>query len=86
MLRWIYPCKDSEYEVCYIKHYITKSLEEFIDVKRRRGRPDPCDLERYSLPFYVFYASLNAEKKKFLKEKYGIDAKNVTPVKDEYSF
>ena len=66
--------KDEEFDVAYLKHYITKSLEEYITTKRKRGagRRKKTDREKYTMDFFFIYNEKTQEKLDFLKE-YGLN-------------
>lgn len=55
------------YEWAYIRHYCTKSLEEFVNIKKKR-RSKGSSETRLSERFYWKYNKKTAEKEKLLKE------------------
>ena len=62
--------KDEEFDVAYLKHYITKSLEEYINTKRKRGagRRKKTDSNKYTMDFFFIYNEKTQEKMEFLKK------------------
>lgn len=73
------PYNDREFDVAYIKHFITKSLEEYMEIKRKRGgalqKNQKIQYGRYDPLRYFFYNETTPDKERFLKENYGIDIK-----------
>lgn len=60
-----------EYSEVYIKHYYTKSLEEWIDIKMKRGYADHTVVDKrnvYPITMYFSYNEKTPEKEQFLKE------------------
>ena len=56
------------YNVCYIKHFLTKSAEEYRNNKMSRLRVD-THLEYYTMSLFFKYNTFTEEKYKVLKEK-----------------
>lgn len=56
------------YNVCYIKHFFTKSAEEYRNNKMSRLRVD-THLEYYTISVFFKYNTFTEEKYKVLKEK-----------------
>ena len=71
-----YMCqyRDEEFDVAYLRHYITKSLEEYLTTKRKRGaaRRKKTDRNKYTTDFFFIYNEKTQEKMDFLKE-YGLN-------------
>ena len=63
--------KAKDYSVLYIRHYYTKSLQEWCEIKMGRGYADYKRNERkeyYPLKTYFKYNEWTKEKQKFLEE------------------
>ena len=55
------------YNVCYIKHFLTKSAEEYRNNKMSRLRCD-LNIEYYTISVFFKYNTFTEEKYKVLKE------------------
>lgn len=63
------PFRNPTYERLYIRHYVTKSLEEYILCKMHRGAPDfERNSWRYNLYSFYHYNKRTAEKRKLEKK------------------
>ena len=58
------------YDFAHVAHYCTKSMEEFVDVKRKRRSPGHSK-NRLNFEFYWKYNKRTAEKERLLKEMMG---------------
>lgn len=66
------------YSICYLKHFITKTIQEYIDLKINRGdtlKPKDHGKYPYNLGRFFGFSQDTEEKRKFLKERYGIERK-----------
>ena len=64
------PFQPIDFSVAYLKHYVTKSLEEWMENKMRRGVPDGRTWEQFLMaysPRYFRYNQLTQEKLDWLK-------------------
>lgn len=60
----------------YLKHFITKSIDEYVSNKMKRGYPDQTEetsSKSITLDRFFSYNILTDEKVKYVKDKYGID-------------
>jgi len=65
------PYREEEFATAYIRHYITKTLEEYMDIKANRG--GACSKkEKYNLKYFFAYNEVTEEKKRLLNDKYQI--------------
>lgn len=63
---------DTTYNHAYIRHYPTKTIEEYLNIKLKRGGSAQCDLNlksKYNLDYFFRYNKLTHEKKKFIFDK-----------------
>lgn len=70
------PCNPKEYEYAYIRHFMTKTIDEYVGNKKQRGgaqQKSQGDYSRYSIKRFFDYNDITSEKIIFLKDKYGID-------------
>ena len=61
------PLMNPNYNICYIKHFFTKSAEEYRNNKMSRLRVD-THLEYYTISVFFKYNTFTEEKYKVLKE------------------
>ena len=62
------PTAPLEYSVCWLNHYYTKSLEEFLDNKMMRGYPDN-NVENDPFKAYFTYNEPTKEKFEWIEKK-----------------
>lgn len=61
------PFMNPNYDVCYIKHFYTKTLEEYLKNKMTRKAAD-INTDIYNLNRFFKYNSINADKIKYLQD------------------
>jgi hypothetical protein len=62
-----HPFRPFTYRNVLIRHYVTKSLEEFVDTKLRRQTAD-SHLTPYDFDYYFSYNERTAEKEQFIAQ------------------
>ena len=75
------PCHEFNYKLAYIKHFATKTLEEYLNTKYIRGTgADFKKFNKYPLELFFKYNNLDVNKLDYIKNK-GIDTSNLTQEK-----
>lgn len=72
-------CIEINYELAYIKHFTTKTIDEFINKKMKRGTPDrdmKLFLKTYPLERFFKYNNITPEKLQYLTNL-GYDVTNI---------
>jgi len=65
---WNINDADVTYDTAYIKHYNTKSLEEFVKCKMKRAKGDNESVRRFNIDTYYFLYNIRTKEKENLIE------------------
>jgi hypothetical protein len=75
--------KNPVYVNSWINHYITRSLDEFFNIKLVRCGPNEHKaLRRYNIGYYFRYNDMNSKKLSYLKTK--LNKKDFKALKDKF--
>jgi hypothetical protein len=73
-------CIDINYDLAYIKHFTTKTIDEYVNIKLKRGTPDrdmKLFIKTYPFERFFKYNNITPEKLQYLSNL-GYDVSNIT--------